>query len=119
MPAPIAGLAHLSCDGRAIAALEVARTRAQRRRGLLGRDSVDGALWLTRTRWVHTFGMAFAIDVAHVAADGRVVRTATMSPGRLGRPVPGARSVVEAEAGAFTRWGVAAGHRLAIAPGGS
>lgn len=96
-------------DGTVLASLEVATARADRRRGLLGRDGIDGALLIHRARSVHTFGMRFPIDVAHVDTDGVVVRTATMVPGRLGRPVWRAASVLEAEAGAFARWNLLPG----------
>lgn len=99
----------LVCDGRAVATVEVARTRRARRRGLLGRDGIDGALLLTPARSVHTVSMRFAIDVAHLATDGTVVRTTRMAPNRLGATVWRARSVVEAEAGSFDRWGLRPG----------
>ena len=94
--------------------MEVATTRRARRRGLLGRDGIDGALLLRPARSVHTFGMRFAIDVAHLDRRGRVVRTTTMPPNRIGAIVPGARSVLEAEAGSFARWGLATGDRVAL-----
>jgi uncharacterized membrane protein (UPF0127 family) len=103
----------LCCDGRPVASLEVAGTRAARRRGLLGRDRIDGAMWFPRTSWIHTVGMSFAIDVAWCRSDGTVVRTLTVAPNRLCRPVLRARVVVETAAGAFARWGVAPGSRLA------
>ena len=74
-------------NGRVLASAEVAATRAARRRGLLGRDDVVGALVLPRCRWVHTIGMRFAIDVAHLDADGVVLRVTTMSRHRIGLPV--------------------------------
>ena len=86
----------------------------QRARGLLGRDGLDGALWLPRTRAVHTLGMRFAIDVAYCDAEGKVLEIVTMRPWRLGRPRLRARSVVEAEAGSLQRWGVAAGTTLEV-----
>jgi len=107
-------MAWLLRDGRVLASLEVADTRRTRRRGLLGRDGVEGALLLPRTRSVHTFGMRFALDVAHLDGSGRVLRVATMRPHRLGRPVLGARAVLEAEAGAFARWELAVGQSLVI-----
>ena len=86
----------------------------QRARGLLGRDGLDGALWLPRTRAVHTLGMRFAIDVAYCDAEGKVLEIVTMRPWRLGRPRLRARSVVEAEAGCLQRWGVTAGTTLEV-----
>jgi uncharacterized membrane protein (UPF0127 family) len=100
-----------------LASLEVAESRAARRRGLLGRDGIDGALLLQPARSVHTIGMRFAIDVAHLGPDGTVLRVATMKPWRIGAPVPAARSVVEAEAGSFARWGVALGDVLEVKGG--
>jgi hypothetical protein len=58
--------------------------------------------------------MRFAIDVAHLDADLRVLRTSTMSRHRVGRPVRGARAVVEADAGSFERWGLAVGDELEV-----
>ena len=86
----------------------------QRARGLLGRDGLDGALWLPRTRAVHTLGMRFAIDVAYCDGEGKVLEIVTMRPWRLGRPRLRARSVVEAQAGCLQRWGVAAGTTLEV-----
>jgi len=97
-------MAWLVSDARVLASAEVAADGAARRRGLLGRDHVDGALAIDRCRWVHTIGMRFPIDVAHVDADGVVVRTTTMKRHRIGLPARGARMVVEAQAGAFARW---------------
>jgi uncharacterized protein len=104
----------LVCDGRVLASAEVAATRAERRRGLLGRDGFDGALLLQRTRWVHTVGMRFPIDVAYLDADGNVLKTMRMGRHRVGVPVLKARTVVEAEAGAFGRWGLHVGDRIDV-----
>ena len=97
-----------------VASLEIASTGRERRRGLCGRDGIEGAMLLERTRSVHTFGMRFAIDVAHCDAEMRVLRVATMPANRVGRPVWRARSVIEAEAGSMQRWGVAPGVELEI-----
>jgi uncharacterized protein len=106
--------AWLVSDGRVLASLEVASGRAERRRGLLGRDGLDGALLLERVRWVHTVGMRFPIDVAYLDADGNVLKTVRMGRLHVGVPVIKARSVVEAEAGAFARWGLHVGDRLEV-----
>jgi len=89
--------------------LEVAATPWARSRGLLRRDGVDGALWLPGVGSVHTLGMRFAIDVAWLDDAGRVVRVRMMRPWRVSRWVPGSSGVLEAEAGAFARWGLAVG----------
>ena len=99
---------------RVFASGEVAGSARRRARGLLGRDGVDGALWLPRTRAVHTLGMRFAVDVAYCDADGRVLAIVTMRPWRLGRPRLRARSVVEAQAGNMQRWEITVGTTLEV-----
>lgn len=89
--------------------VEIASTRAARRRGLLGREGIDGVLVLAGCRQVHTIGMRFPLDVGFCAADGRLVRVVTLRPGRVSRPVWRARWALEAEAGAFARWGLRCG----------
>ena len=101
-------------DDGVLASAELASTRRSRRHGLLGRHSFDGALVLPRTRSVHTLGMKFALDVAYLDADGLVVDVRRMPPWRVGRPRWRARSVVEAEAGAFERWPLRVGDRVEV-----
>lgn len=107
-------MAWLLRDDRVLASLDIAATRPERRKGLLGRDGFDGALLIERTRSVHTLGMRFAIDVAHLDADGVVLKRATMRPGRVGAPVVRAAAVLEAEAGSFDRWGLEVGQKLEV-----
>jgi uncharacterized membrane protein (UPF0127 family) len=99
-------------DGDVLAGVEVARSRRTRRRGLLGRDGIDGVLVLTRARQVHTIGMRFSIDVAWCDRRGTVVRVATLQPNRVGAWVRRSRNVLEAEAGRFEAWGLRVGDRL-------
>ena len=108
---------RLLVDGRDVAAVEVAATAASRARGLLGRDHLEGAILLRPSAWVHTFRMRFAIDVAHLDRDGRVLHVATLAPGRLGRFVPRSRAVLEAAAGRFASWGVEPGVTVEVVPG--
>jgi uncharacterized membrane protein (UPF0127 family) len=96
-------------DSRVLASAEVADARSARRRGLLGRDHLEGALVLRPCRWVHTLGMRFPIDVAFLDTDGTVVKTMQMHQHRIGVPVWRATLVIEAEAGAFARWGLRVG----------
>lgn len=110
MPLPTESRLHV--DDRDVAPLEIAVSHRARSRGLLGRDGLEGGLLLPGARQVHTFRMRFAIDVAHVAADGRVLAVTTMPPGRLGAWRLRSRAVLEAEAGAFATWGIAPGSRL-------
>jgi uncharacterized membrane protein (UPF0127 family) len=86
----------------------------ERSRGLLGRDGVDGAILLEPAVLVHTFGMRFPIDVAFCDRRLRVLAVVTMRPQRLSRPRMAARAVVEASAGAFSGWRVAAGSQLSV-----
>lgn len=96
-------------DGQVLASAEVASDAGSRRRGLIGRDGVDGALVIERCRWIHTIGVRFPLDVAYLDGDGTVIKTIRMNPYRLGAPVWHARRVIEAEAGAFARWGLHVG----------
>ena len=100
--------------GEVMAAAEIADTAMSRMRGLLGRSSYDGALFLPRTRSVHTVGMRFAIDVAFIDADMVVADMVSLQPWRVTRPRWGCRSVLEAELGAFERWGMQRGDQLEL-----
>ncbi|WP_031069125.1 DUF192 domain-containing protein [Streptomyces sp. NRRL S-118] len=111
------GTARLTLPGGAGIPVEVAASYGTRRRGLLGRDGVDGAMLLTPCNSVHTFRMRFAIDVAYLDRELTVLAVTTMPPGRLGLPRPRARHVLEAEAGAMERWGLRPGVRLAVSRG--
>lgn len=85
--------------------LELATSYRARTKGLLGRDSVDGALLLSPAGSVHTFRMRFPIDVAYLDRHLRVIAVRTMQPGRLGLPRLRSRHVLEAEAGVMEGWG--------------
>jgi len=101
-------------DGDVLASAEVADTYAARTRGLLGRSSYEGALVLTRTRSVHTIAMRFPIDVAFLDKDLTVLDVVHLPPWRLTVPRRKCRSVLEAEGGAFERWGLREGDRLEL-----
>ncbi len=109
--------ALLWVDGRACVAAQVADSPVARLVGLLAHRSFDEALVLTPARSVHTVGMRFAIDVAHLDAAGEVLATATMVPWRVGRRVRRSARVVEAAAGSFARWGLEVGSQVLVAPG--
>jgi uncharacterized membrane protein (UPF0127 family) len=94
--------------------LEVARSARSRRRGLLGRDGIEGALLLSPASSAHTLGMRFAIDVAYLDRELRVVAVRTMPPGRIGLLRLRARHVLEAEAGAMERWGIRRGAQVTV-----
>jgi uncharacterized protein len=107
-------VAWLLRDGEVLASLEVAGSRRARSRGLLGRDGVEGALLLRPCRSVHTVGMRFPIDVAFCDDELQVLRVVTMPRYRLSRLVWRSRAVIEAEAGAFARWGLRPGDKLEV-----
>ncbi|WP_225826944.1 DUF192 domain-containing protein [Streptomyces naphthomycinicus] len=104
-------------SGEALAApvpLEISASYRARTRGLLGRDSLDGAMLLSPASGVHTFGMRIPIDVAYLDRRLTVIAVRTMVPGRLGLPRLRARHVLEAEAGAMAGWGLRAGVRVEV-----
>ncbi|WP_030859904.1 DUF192 domain-containing protein [Streptomyces sp. NRRL S-37] len=94
--------------------LEIATSYRARTKGLLGRDSLDGALLLSPANSVHTFRMRIPIDVAYLDRRLRVIAVRTMPPGRLGLPRLRARHVLEAEAGAMEGWGLRVGARVEV-----
>lgn len=97
-----------------MASAERADDHRSRARGLLGRSGVEGALVLSKCRSVHTIGMKFAIDVAYLDGDGVVLKVAHMQRNRVGMPVWKANMVVEAQAGAFERWGLKVGDQVEL-----
>jgi uncharacterized protein len=110
-------MAWLVRDGEVLATLELASSRRERGKGLLGRDGIEGALLIRPFRpgsTIHTVKMRFPIDVAFLDRDLRVLDTVTMVPWRLGRPRLRARAVLEAEAGAFSRWSLQLGDQLEL-----
>jgi uncharacterized protein len=94
--------------------LEVATSYRARTKGLLGRDSVDGAILLSPANGVHTFRMRIPIDVAYLDRDLNVIAVHTMKPWRLGLPRLRSRHVLESKAGAMRGWGLGAGARVEV-----
>src|SRR4051812_49386215 len=83
--------------------VEVAFTRATRRRGLLGRDALDpqAALMLTPCLAVHTAFMRFPIDIVFLDRDGCAVKlVSNVRPWRMAASRR-AHSVVELAAGSL------------------
>jgi uncharacterized protein len=107
-------VAWLVRDDEVLASLEVADGGRARARGLLGSDGIDGAIYLTPCRSVHTFGMRFPIDVAFVDRELVVRRVVQLRPGRVTRPCWPARGVIEAEAGSFASWDLTVGDQLEV-----
>src|SRR5262249_19246427 len=101
-------------------AVELAETRRERRRGLLGRESLDpSAAWgLTPCAAVHTAFMRFPIDVVFLDREGVAVKLVNdLPPWRIAAAAR-ARSVVELPAGSLRRHSVAVGDRLYIRANG-
>ena len=99
-------------------AVEVADTRAARRRGLLGRAGLDqgAALMLIPCLAVHTAFMRFPIDVIFLDGDGCVVRTVSrLAPWRMA-VCPRARAVVELPAGRLESCAINVGEALYLVP---
>ncbi len=101
-------------DDRVLASLEVPEDRRSKARGLLGRDSFEGAILLRGARSVHTVGMTFDLDVALLDADNVVIKTLRLKRNRVSAPIVRAKAVLEAEAGAFGLWDLKIGDELEI-----
>lgn len=111
---------NVSRGGIIVAAhVTTAVTSAQRRRGLLGRDSLrpEEALYLSPCEWIHTFGMRFPIDAAFLAADGSIVAVHhNLRPGRVSRIVLCAAGVLELSVGRLIATGTAVGDVILLQP---
>lgn len=108
------GRGTLLCDGEPVTSVEIAASMHARTRGLLGRDGIEGAILLSPSQGVHTLRMRFAIDVAFLTRDLRVLSVVGMMPNRVGWVRLRARHVLEAEMGRMAEWGIVQGSRLAI-----
>jgi uncharacterized protein len=106
-------------DGSVLANAEIAATYSERLRGLLGRPGYEGAFILPKTKSVHSLGMRFAIDVAFLDRQLCVVDVIGLAPWRMCLPRWRSHMVLEAQAGAFERWGLHVGDKLELHdPGG-
>jgi uncharacterized membrane protein (UPF0127 family) len=104
--------------GRILAStVEVARTSAARRKGLLGRDELPyaTALVISRCNAVHTIGMRFAIDVAFVDSRGQIRKIVNdLGPWRMAMS-PFASTTIEFPAGSLDDQAARVGDRLIVA----
>lgn len=105
--------------GRVLAsAVDVAGTSESRRRGLLGRDSLDpsAALVIAPCSAIHTFFMRFVIDAVFVDRAGRVLKVVQhLKPWHIAASFR-AYAVIELNAGSVQRSdGVVAGDRVYLA----
>lgn len=106
--------AWLVAQGRVLASATVADSRSERRRGLIGEHDPQFAMVLPHCNWVHTIGVRCALDVAYLDDESHVVKVQRLGRMRLAMPVRGARTVVEAKAGSFERWGLHVGDVIEI-----
>lgn len=90
-----------------------------RRTGLLKHTGLpDGAAMLIApTNAIHTFFMKFAIDVAFVAKDGRIVKISPALPPWRMSAAWGGFAVIEMAAGSFERTGTEVADVLAVTAG--
>lgn len=96
----------------------LALTRAERRRGLLGHDSLDrsAALVLSPCWSIHTMFMRFPIDVVFVGREGRAVRIVKeLAPWRIA-VAPRAHAAIELPAGSVKARDVQVGDELCLVP---
>jgi len=105
-------------SGRVLAAdLELTLDSESRRRGLLGRDSLEegAALIIAPCNGVHMFFMRFAIDVVFVNRQGLVLKVCqALKPWRIGICLK-AFAAIEVPAGAAARAGISAGRTIEVA----
>lgn len=109
-------MAWLVREGEVLATLEVADSVGARFKGLLGRDGIEGAMYIRPAKSVHTIAMRFPIDVAFVNRDLVVLRLITMKRWRVSRWILKADGVIEAEAGTLRSWDLKVGDQLEIKP---
>ena len=96
---------------------ELADTSWRRMKGLLGRPGLSAGegLVIKPCQGVHTWFMAFPIDVLHVDGEGVVRRIVpALAPNRIGPVVWTSKYVVELPAGAAAASGTQVGDRLTL-----
>jgi uncharacterized protein len=99
--------------------VELADTSLRRMFGLLGRRGLDagGGLWIKPSSGVHTFGMAFKIDVIGLDRDLKVIKLwRCLAPFRITSVSMKMKSVVELPCGAIKGAQVQVGDQLQIEP---
>ena len=98
--------------------MNLALTRAERNKGLLGRDSLNlwAALVISPCWSIHTMFMRFPIDVIFVDRDGRAVRIVRdLQPWRMA-VARRAHAVIELPAGSLRTRDVRVGDELYLDP---
>jgi uncharacterized membrane protein (UPF0127 family) len=99
--------------------VELADTSMKRMFGLLGRRGLaaGGGLWIKPSSGVHTFGMAFSIDVVGLDRDLKVIKLwRCLRPFRITSVSMKLKSVIELPCGVITQSQMQLGDQLHIAP---
>jgi uncharacterized protein len=97
--------------------IELADTSLKRMFGLLGRRGLDAGegLWIKPSSGVHTFFMAFTIDVVGLDSDLRVIKLwRCLAPWRVTSVSFKMRSVLELPSGTISRSRMEVGDRMEI-----
>jgi uncharacterized protein len=92
--------------------LEEADSFGKRLKGLMFKKSMpeNYALHLTPCRSIHTFFMKFPIDVLYLDNEKTIVGIEEkLQPGKIGKKVKGARTVIELPEGQISRTGTKVG----------
>ena len=106
---------RLRNDARVIAVhVELAITRRDRNKGLLGRDHLPAghALIIAPCTSIHTWFMRFPIDVIFAKRDGRIVKISNAVPAWKFRAALGAYAAIEMAADAAGQAGLRVGDTL-------
>ncbi len=96
---------------------ELADSFFSRFMGLMFRKSIadDYALYIKPCNQIHMLNMRFAIDVIYLSESGSVVRIdENIQPGKICKPVRGAKSVIEMNSFAASDLGICRGDVLEI-----
>jgi hypothetical protein len=104
-PKQLLQVVNASKDGKIIAhKVAWAGSSAERRRGLLGRISLNAeeGIYIAPSEWVHTFGMRFPIDIAFLSSRGQILAVHhRLKPNRFSKFVLRAKGVLELSEGAL------------------
>ncbi len=94
--------------------VEIADTFAKRLKGAALRQSLKNPiLFKPAYLSVHTFGMKFALDIAFLDSELRVLKVSQLKPYKIAVCWK-SRAVLEAEQGSFQKWGIVPGIQLKI-----
>lgn len=97
--------------------VEVAYSFIKRFMGLMFRKSIDEdyALHIKPCNQIHMLNMRFAIDVIYLSEAGEVVKIdENIQPGKVCKTVKNAKSVVEVNSSAASKFGICQGDFLEI-----